>query len=118
MGFPTGTFFAEKLGRSGTFFPLCSFCPGKEGEYGIGNWALALSVLGGLLGVLSFVQSRDKSVEKDAAWRGGVDAKLDMILGMQKDLEGIKASLKDHEGRLSAVESSAKSAHHRLDEYA
>lgn len=69
---------------------------------------LALSVLGGLLGVLSFVQSRDKSVEKDAAWRGGVDAKLDMILGMQKDLEG----------RLSAVESSAKSAHHRLDEYA
>ena len=75
---------------------------------------LALSVLGGLLGVLSFVQSRDKSVEKDAAWRGGVDAKL----GMQKDLEGIKASLKDHEGRLSAVESSAKSAHHRLDEYA
>lgn len=29
---------------------------------------LALSVLGGLLGVLSFVQSRDKSVEKDAAW--------------------------------------------------
>ena len=69
---------------------------------------LALSVLGGLLGVLSFVQSRDKSVEKDAAWRGGVDAKLDMILGMQKD----------HEGRLSAVESSAKSAHHRLDEYA
>ena len=44
---------------------------------------LALSVLGGLLGVLSFVQSRDKSVEKDAAWRGG-----------------------------------AKSAHHRLDEYA
>ena len=69
---------------------------------------LALSVLGGLLGVLSFVQSRDKSVEKDAAWRGGVDAKLDMILGM----------LKDHEGRLSAVESSAKSAHHRLDEYA
>ena len=79
---------------------------------------LALSVLGGLLGVLSFVQSRDKSVEKDAAWRGGVDAKLDMILGMQKDLEGIKASLKDHEGRLSAVESSAKSAHRRLDEYA
>ncbi|WP_418433867.1 hypothetical protein [Anaerotignum lactatifermentans] len=57
-------------------------------------------------------------MEKDAAWRGGVDAKLDMILGMQKDLEGIKASLKDHEGRLSAVESSAKSAHHRLDEYA
>ena len=79
---------------------------------------LVLSVLGGLLGVLSFVQSRDKSVEKDAAWRGGVDAKLHMILGMQKDLEGIKASLKDHEGRLSAVESSAKSAHHRLDEYA
>ena len=113
--FPQGLFFAEKLGRSGTFFPLCSFCPGKEGEYEIG---LALSVLGGLLGVLSFVQSRDKSVEKDAAWRGGVDAKLDMILGMQKDLEGIKASLKDHEGRLSAVESSAKSAHHRLDEYA
>ena len=32
-------FYAEKLGRSGTFFPLCSFCPGKEGEYGIGNWA-------------------------------------------------------------------------------
>ena len=28
---------------------------------------LALSVLGGLLGVLSFVQSRDKSVEKDRA---------------------------------------------------
>lgn len=102
---------------AGLFFRYAPFVRerGEDMELEIG---LALSVLGGLLGVLSFVQSRDKSVEKDAAWRGGVDAKLDMILGMQKDLEGIKASLKDHEGRLSAVESSAKSAHHRLDEYA
>ena len=38
---------------------------------------LALSVLGGLLGVLSFVQSRDKSVEKDAAWRGGCETGYD-----------------------------------------
>ncbi len=79
---------------------------------------LALSLLGGLLGVLSFLQSKEKHNSKDAAWRGAVDAKLDIILRMQKDMEEVRSLLTEHEGRIAVVENSAKSAHHRLDEYA
>ena len=79
---------------------------------------VALSLLGGLLGVMSFLQSKEKHNRQDAAWRGAVDAKLDIILRIQKDMEEVRSLLTEHEGRIAVVESSTKSAHHRLDEYA
>lgn len=78
---------------------------------------LFFTVLGGAIGFLGWMSGRDKTLGQDAEWRGGVNAKLDMILQMQKDIGDMKDSIKNHEGRISGVENSVKSAHHRLDNY-
>ncbi len=79
---------------------------------------LFFTILGGLIGFLGWMSGRDRTLGRDAEWRGGVNAKLDMILQMQKDMEEMRNSIKNHEGRISVVESSVKSAHHRLDDLA
>ena len=78
---------------------------------------LALAVLGGFLGLAGWLSGREKRVSQEAQWRGEVNAKLDVIVGVKNSLESLQENVKGHEGRLSAVENSAKSAHHRLDEH-
>ena len=61
VGFPTGTFFMQKSwDAAGLFFRYAPFVRERREDMEL-EIGLALSVLGGLLGVLSFVQSRDKS---------------------------------------------------------
>lgn len=78
---------------------------------------LALAVLGGFLGLAGWLSGREKRVSQEAQWRGEVNAKLDVIVGVKNSLEGLQDNVKAHEGRLSAIENSVKSAHHRLDEH-
>lgn len=79
---------------------------------------LFFTALGGVIGFLGWMAGRDKTLSKDAEWRGGVNAKLDMILQMQQRMQQLEHAQKGLESRLSAVENSVKSAHHRLDEFA
>lgn len=76
---------------------------------------LALAVLGGFVGLAGWLSGRDKSVKQDAEWRGSINAKLDVLVGIRKDVDGLLTEVKEHEGRLCGVENSVKSAHHRID---
>ena len=42
---------------------------------------LLIAMLGGLVGLAGWLSGRDKKIANDSKWRGGVDAKLDTILG-------------------------------------
>lgn len=75
-----------------------------------------LAVIGAFVGLAGWLAGRDKRVSTDAEWKGMVNAKLDVIVGIKTDVDGVKTKIQEHEGRLAAVESSTKSAHHRLDE--
>lgn len=78
------------------------------------------TILGCFVGLAGFLSGRDKKIENDGEWRGGVNAKLDNInsgvQGVCSDVKTIQATLVEHAERLSEVESSAKQAHHRIDE--
>ena len=76
---------------------------------------LALAVLGAFVGLAGWLSGRDKSVKQDAEWRGCINAKLDVIVGIRKDVDVLQADVKNHEGRLCSVENGVKSAHHRID---
>jgi hypothetical protein len=83
----------------------------------VGLFGLIVGCFVGLAGVLS---GRDKKIADNFEWHGVVNTKLDSISDIVKensvDVKGIQATVTDHCERLSAVEESAKSAHHRIDE--
>ena len=80
--------------------------------------SILIAVIGGFVGVGGWLSGRDKRVGHDAEWRGGVNAKLDVIVGIKKDVDFLRGEIINHEGRLVAVESSTKQAHHRIDDVA
>ena len=77
---------------------------------------LLITIIGGFIGVLGYLATRDKKIINDSEWRGTVNTKLDMILGLKDDIKEVKQKLeehsknadeqlKDHEGRLIKLES-------------
>jgi len=77
--------------------------------------SILIAVIGCAIGVLGYFAGRDKKIAYDAEWRGMVNGKLDVIVGIASDVERIQHTLTAHEGRICTVETSLKSAHHRLD---
>ncbi len=75
-----------------------------------------IGVIGCMVGVVGWIYNRDKRVAGDAQWRGSVDAKLDLIVGIKSDVADLTCTVSKHGERITAVEESAASAHKRLDE--
>lgn len=75
-----------------------------------------IAVLGCFVGLYGWLAGRDKKVAGDAQWRGSVDAKLDLIVGIKSDVAKLDAVVGSHSERLAKVESSAAQSHHRIDE--
>ena len=70
--------------------------------------SLLIAIIGCVVGVAGWVTRRDSKTETDAEWRGAVNAKLDMILGMKTDLEEMKVLLSDHTIRIEHLEAKHK----------
>ena len=82
--------------------------------------ALLIAIIGCFVGLAGWLSGHDKKITGDAQWKGTVDAKLDdiktSVSGANTNLEKINATLTEHGQRITAVESSAAQAHHRIDE--
>ena len=77
---------------------------------------LLLSVIGGFVGLAGWLGNREKRLTKEAQWRGAVDAKLDVIVGIKDNVEQLSATVRSHGERLAKAEASAVQAHRRIDE--
>ena len=75
-----------------------------------------IAVLGCFVGLYGLISGRDKKIAGDAQWRGSVDAKLDLIVGIKSDVAKLDVAVSNHSERLAKVESSAAQAHQRIDE--
>lgn len=75
-----------------------------------------LALVGGFIGLAGWLGGRDKKTAEDAEWRGQVNAKLDVIVGLRSDVDNIAAKLDQHSERIAKVEASAASLHKRFDE--
>lgn len=67
--------------------------------------SILLAVLSGFVGLAGWFGGRDKRIAGDAEWRGSVNAKLDVIVGIRRDLDHITASLSANTERLAKLES-------------
>lgn len=72
-------------------------------EIGIG-----VALIGCFVGLAGWLAGRDKRIASDAEWKGSVNAKLDVIIGIQMDVGKLTERVNDHEGRLRVVESSMR----------
>ncbi|WP_413778093.1 hypothetical protein [Caproicibacterium sp. XB1] len=78
--------------------------------------SVLIGIIGCLVGVAGWLFNRDKHTAVDAHWRGSVDAKLDLIVGIRSDVSRLDSTVTAHSERIAKVESSAAQAHHRIDE--
>lgn len=82
--------------------------------------ATLIAMAGCFVGLAGWLAGRDKKISNDGEWKGAVNTKLDdiksSVTGTNAELVKINETIKMHGERLIAVESSAKQAHHRIDE--
>ena len=80
---------------------------------------ILIGVIGCLVGLAGWLGSRDRKTDKDAEWRGTVTGKLDgiqlSVSGMQGRQDKMDDKVDEVDKRLTRVEESTKSAHHRID---
>ncbi|MDP4109318.1 MAG: hypothetical protein Q8878_04740 [Bacillota bacterium] len=77
--------------------------------------SMLIAIAGCFIGLAGWLSGRDKKIAGDAEWRGEINGKLNMILGMSGDIKSLGDEQRKHGERLTAVEESAKQAHKRLD---
>lgn len=64
-----------------------------------------IAIIGCLVGIAGYISGRDKKISQDSEWRGTVNAKLDTIIGIKKDVQHLEEKVQDHEGRIIKLES-------------
>lgn len=88
---------------------------------------LLCTVLGAILALAGWLGNRDKKIANDSEWKGIVNTKLDLAIGIRKDFDALSkkheddvsaldARIRTQGNDLAAVKESAKSAHKRLDD--
>ena len=76
-----------------------------------------IAVVGCLVGLAGWLRNRDKQTTEDAEWRGQVNAKLDVIVGIRNDVDDLDEKVGKLTERVVGAEKSVASAHKRLDEH-
>lgn len=64
-----------------------------------------IAIIGCFVGIAGYFTGRDKKIANDSEWKGNVNAKLDTILGIKKDVQHLENKVQDHEGRIIKLES-------------
>ena len=77
---------------------------------------LLISMIGCFVALAGWLANREKRVCGDAEWRGCVNAKLDVIVGIKDDLTRIEAEVRTFGERLARAEAGIAQAHRRMDE--
>lgn len=81
---------------------------------------IIVGVVGALIGLYGWSKGRRDIVIKDAEWRSKVDTMLGVINngvnGVNCEIAKINDKLTAHTADIAELQSSTKSAHHRIDE--
>lgn len=77
--------------------------------------SVLIAVIGCFVGLAGWLKGRDTKTANDAEWKGAITAKLDGILGIYSEVDDIDSRVREHDRKIAAVESSAASAHKRID---
>lgn len=57
---------------------------------------ILIAIIGCFMGILGYLTNRDKKIINDSEWKGRVNAKLDIIIGVKEDIKEVKQKLEEH----------------------
>lgn len=77
--------------------------------------ALICTIIGCFVAFATWLSKKDDNSRDDGEWRGRVDAKLDMICSLQKDVNTNTAEVHELKERVVALEQQTEANAHRLD---
>mgnify|MGYP001225347257 CR=1 FL=1 len=77
--------------------------------------SVIIALVGCFVGLAGWIRSRDNRIINDSEWKGMVNAKLDMAIGLRKDHDELQERHNRHSERIGKVEESIKEAHRRID---
>ena len=69
---------------------------------------IIIALVGMVISVAGYLSTRDNKTDKDAEWKGSVNAKLDTIISLNAEVSTAKNKLQDHETRICILEKEAK----------
>lgn len=79
--------------------------------------SLLIAIVGCFIGLAGWLANRDKKIANDSEFKGSVNAKLDMVLGIKGEVKRLEDDFKEMSKKIVVVEESTKSAHKRIDEH-
>ena len=77
--------------------------------------SVVIAIVGCFVGLAGWIRGRDTRIINDSEWKGMVNAKLDMAIGLRKDHDELQDRHNQHSERIGRVEESTKAAHRRID---
>ncbi len=77
--------------------------------------SILIAVIGCFVGLAGWIKNRDSKISTDSEWKGNVNAKLDIVVSMTGDVKNITSTQNEQGNRITALESSYKSLHKRVD---
>ena len=78
--------------------------------------SVLIAIVGCFVGLAGWLHSRDTKISEDAEWKGTVNAKLDMAIGLRKGHDDLQEKHNNLTERVGRVEESTKAAHKRIDQ--
>ena len=69
-----------------------------------GTVAIIITLVSCFLGLAGWLTSREKKASHDGEWKGMVNTKLDLILGISDRVKDVECRMDDHEKRITRVE--------------
>ena len=70
----------------------------------IATISIILAIVSCLIGIAGWLLNRDSKTDKDAEWKGTVNAKLDTIISLNAEVSTAKNKIQDHETRITILE--------------
>ena len=64
---------------------------------------LLIAVIGCFVGLAGWLAGRDKKISSDSEWRGTVNAKLDLAIGIREDHEELRSRVTKHDKDIVAL---------------
>ena len=65
---------------------------------------LLIAVIGCFVGLAGWLAGRDKKISSDSEWRGTVNAKLDLAIGIREDHEELRSRVTKHDKDIVALQ--------------
>lgn len=78
---------------------------------------LLIAIIGCFVGLAGWLAGRDKKLSKDSEWKGMVNTKLDLAIGIRQDHDELKETVTKQGKDLVAVQHDLKSLKEQVEHF-